>query len=278
MYEILAIAALHLSRLRTAGGQAKFYQDEAAVLQTHAISLFNGAHKADDDDLVGTENCVPMFFFSAFLGVHMLADVAAPGNNNNTTTTNGNFLDRFVVYMDIHRGVRAITSHSWQFLCQTDLQPLLQMHAGAAAPGAQAHQPETPRECDGLRKLLESADMSPSPLKACEDAVGHLQWVFDSERQRTASRTASIGLVNAWPILVSAGFTDLLLKRVPEALVILAHYAVLLHTHRGVWVVADSGRLLVEFITEYLGMYWKHWLAWPNSVLETSTGSSAPVA
>lgn len=254
MNEILAIAALHLARLRPA--QSTLYHDEAAALQSQAISFFNAAVRFD----LGPTNCVPMFLFASLLGVHVLADaVVAPDSSNDS------FLDKFIVFLNVHRGVRTITSRSWQDLCQTDLIPLIQP-AMETMDLAKAHVPEPTAvpECTELWKLLESAG---EIRQACHDAVKNLQQVFDAEQHKTSDQ----GVVFAWPVLVSEEFTDLLLKRQPEALIILAHYAVLLHARRHVWVVGEAGRMLIESITAHLGTYWKRWLTWPNSILEGRT-------
>jgi hypothetical protein len=60
---------------------------------------------------------------------------------------------------------------------------------------------------------------------------------------------------------------DLLMKRSPEALVILAYYAVLLHHHHGDWFIGEGGRHLINSSSWHLGLYWYNWMAWPNSVL-----------
>ncbi|EHK49339.1 hypothetical protein TRIATDRAFT_297937 [Trichoderma atroviride IMI 206040] len=68
-------------------------------------------------------------------------------------------------------------------------------------------------------------------------------------------------------MLVSARFGDMVRSRIPEALVILSFYAVLLHRHRSFWVFGDSGRFLIQSISTYLGTKWEQWLLWPNSQL-----------
>jgi hypothetical protein len=72
----------------------------------------------------------------------------------------------------------------------------------------------------------------------------------------------------AWPVLISFEFLQMLRQRRPEALVILAHWAVFLHYHRDFWVFGDSGRFLLESTRKYLGTYWDDWMAWPMEVLE----------
>ena len=78
------------------------------------------------------------------------------------------------------------------------------------------------------------------------------------------------GLIWVWPINLSGEFTDLLSMRKPEALIILAHYAVLLHHRRRVWLVGNVGGILIQEISKFLGTFWKSWLDWPNEVIAQS--------
>lgn len=251
MYEILAIAARHLSVLRPT--QQEFYVHQATRLQTHAISLFNST-KPD----ITADNCVSMFLFSSLLGVHVLCDTLAFCDNDFS-----DFLKRFISYFQLHRGVRAVTSRSWHLLCKTELSPILQM--GEALSQVQG----IGEECDRLRTLITSADMNQSSIKACQQAVEYLQWVFDAQSKPSGPEDM-VHMVFSWPLLVSSGYTDMLLQQRPEALIILAHYAVLLHYCRELWVIGDSGRFLIQHITREVGTDWEEWLAWPNEVLQVS--------
>lgn len=77
-----------------------------------------------------------------------------------------------------------------------------------------------------------------------------------------ATRSTAISAIFAWPILVEVEFTDLLEQRRPEALVMLAHFAVLLHWYKEVWLFGEGGRRVVECVSGYLGGAWGDWLEW----------------
>lgn len=247
MYEILAIAASHLSQLHPT--QQKHYQDASTDLQTKALSLFN----IDPLD-VHAGNCISKFLFSSFLGIHVFF------NTISTSSNDADLLDKFIAYLDIHRGVRAITATSWQMLKETELEPILQAAETNIQPRAEEY-----RECDRLTALLDSSDLSSPYLEECRNALEHLRGLFGSKQCQRDSQ--ELDFVFAWPVIISGEYTKLLLKRQPEALIILAYYAVLLHARRRVWVIGDAGRALIESITMHLGTYWKQWLAWPNEML-----------
>jgi hypothetical protein len=119
-----------------------------------------------------------------------------------------------------------------------------------------------------MNDLLNDADMGPESEQACREAVGNLHLVYQSEWSiGEIVPEKAYGLIWTWPILLSSVFTNLLMKRSPEALIILCHYAVLLHRRRHIWLVRNAGQMLISEITRFLGTYWLHWLDWPNEML-----------
>ena len=247
MHEILALAASHLSQLCPARRQ--FYQHVAADLQTKALSLFN-----TDVLVINNDNCVPKFIFSSFLGTHVLFNAIS------TSDRDVDFLDKYIQYIHIHRGVRAIASKSWEMLNKTELKPILL----AAELSLQLRHDEI-QDFDSLRTLFESSELSSSCIKECQDAIRDLRALFCAER--SLREQGGTDVVFAWPLVISNEFTKLLQKRTPEALIILAHYAVLLLARRRIWIVGDAGRTLIETITLQLGSYWRELLVWPNEML-----------
>lgn len=252
MHEVLALSSLHLSIIRPE--RQSFYRHQAGQLQLRATGLFNSMELE-----VTVENCVPKFFFSSFLGIHVLCDMIVYRENNFNK-----FLDQFTNYLNLHRGVRAITGQSWEYLRQTDLNPIFElMHSISRAPECRGS------ECNSLSSLVESADLGPSSITACQEAVDDLQWIFDGIK-KIGDPSVTVSMIHAWPVCVTAKYAELLRQRKPEALVILAYFGVVLDYHRNHWFFSDGGSFLIRSISEYLGPYWEKWLAWPNEVLNTT--------
>jgi hypothetical protein len=257
MYQMLALSALHLSHIRTA--QASHYRQEATFLQTEALSLVNDSWAEPT-----TENCVSMLLFSSFLSLHSLGEAVTASEEDV-----GGFLNRFVAYLHLHRGVRAIISETWQLLLQSNITPMLNLGARALHAASLESQEQATFVANRLHNLLNDADMRPESEQACREAVENLQLVYQSEYlEGETSPKKPPGLIWTWPILLSGVFTDLLMKRRPEALIILCHYAVLLHRRRQIWLVRNAGQMLISEITRFLGTYWSDSLDWPNQVLQ----------
>ncbi|KAJ9655573.1 hypothetical protein H2198_005574 [Neophaeococcomyces mojaviensis] len=251
MYQVLAASAFQLS-IRTPKLR-KFYREHATGLQNRAISLFNESNPVLE---VSPTNYVQMFLFSSLVGVHLLCDTL----HHEKDSLEG-FIDSFTQCLNVNRGVLAVVNQCKHLLHEIELGPHLRMSKVLVqwtdASGS---------ECDALQDLIIAADISPSSRKAYQDAVLHLQRVFDAQRAASGNEIR-IPVVFAWPIIVSPDYVDLLRQRQAEALVILAHYAVMLHRGRNLWLFGQGGRFLIESICESLDLTWQQWLEFPKAAL-----------
>ncbi|KAI0506520.1 hypothetical protein F5B22DRAFT_639157 [Xylaria bambusicola] len=75
--------------------------------------------------------------------------------------------------------------------------------------------------------------------------------------------------LHQWAVRVPSSFINLVEKRQPEALIIVAYYALLIHDAKGYWVSGGAGAFIIRSITAFLGEYWAQWLTWPNEVLDS---------
>ncbi|KFX93673.1 hypothetical protein V490_04742 [Pseudogymnoascus sp. VKM F-3557] len=250
MNELLALSALHLAIVHPSRHQQ--LESVAAELQTGALLAFNQTCQQ-----VTPSNCLPMFIFSSVIGNHVFYTTFKYHSDNFHT-----FLEEFVKYMQLHRGVRSVISNNWELLRGLAAKALM-LEDDSDLP---AHGDAQGSECDSLRNLLDTADLDATTKITYIQAVNSLQWGFDAQHVRRV-----VGLTFAWPIQISSEYVELLKQRRPEALAILAYYAVMLHSHRDAWLVGGAGRYLIESITGYLGTYWENWLAWPNAALAESS-------
>ena len=78
-------------------------------------------------------------------------------------------------------------------------------------------------------------------------------------------RRCQVALI--WAVLCPAPFQTLLHQRCPQALVILAHYAVLLHYTRDIWQVNHTGTTLLRLVVNFLGPEYKDQLEWPLAAI-----------
>lgn len=255
--ELLAFSSLHLSTQRPA--RREFYHFHAAQLQTHALAIFN-----ETNPEVTQETCLQLFLFSCVLGIHMLCDTLIYRENNLDT-----FIPRFTHYLRLHHGVRTIIGQSWEMLNDSIVKPAFDI-------GRSIYKPDGPLAA-GYEKLLDlvvAANLGSELTAIYRHAIETLQMctnVADITDSETQEHLGAINGVITWPMLVKLEFSDVLEQARPEALVILAHYAVLLHRFRESWLFADSGRFLIQEIGSCLGEGWEEWMAWPNDALRQDT-------
>lgn len=103
---------------------------------------------------------------------------------------------------------------------------------------------------------------SPAALAACRDALISLRRVFCLPYTENKSWLNIKSGVYIWPGVVSQDFLESLFDRIPEALILLAHYCVLVKNLNSCWYFRGLGVGLLERIEEELAMEWWPWIEW----------------
>jgi hypothetical protein len=67
----------------------------------------------------------------------------------------------------------------------------------------------------------------------------------------------------SWMTLIPEEFVQLVEERVPEALLLVAHYCVLLKRLENLWWVKGKAENLLQTVRAALGDGWERWLQWP---------------
>ena len=252
MHQFLAFSARHLAFLHPS--RSAFFQNQAFALQTHAVSLFNTACREVDQS-----NCAAVLLFSSILGHHLLADTLAKRDPGGLDA----FMAHYVQCLGVHRGVFTIAQSAWPLLMETELQPILESSKGFTSREPMGN------HCDKIKEMVHGSDsLGEDDKEVCQQAIRYLQVGFDSV---LAENNEEIELVNrhqmisSWAMLCPPEFTAMLAAKRPEALVLLAHWTVLLHCGREMWQVGDAGVYIFGMILDYLGSEWQPWLEWPRA-------------
>ncbi|KAM5355244.1 hypothetical protein ACJ41O_001890 [Fusarium nematophilum] len=257
LHEALAISARHLATVKPA--QSASHLQQAAGLQKRAIEEFNSLQMHID-----SSNCVAILLFSSILGRHFFADALAMHHRGEFTA----FVDRYVQYVQVHRGMKAVAAAAWPFLIQSELQSLLSWGSGLSSMlprgGEYSELAASISKCPGLDR---------DATEACLGAIHYLQVGLD-HLSRVETRTGGLQIMFNWAVLSPSKFTELLAVYQPEALVIFGHYTMLLHLCRDMWQVGYSGCHILDGIVAYLGDEWETMLSWPLSRLGCNTPDS----
>lgn len=255
MHQVLATSALHLS---TTKGQSTrhTYRQQATGLQTRALSLFN-----QSGTITGRtqKQVIELFLFASLLSVHLLCDpLLHPGSDLRA------FLARFTDALVVCRGVLPVVGENRHLLKNTELGPPLE----AARSVFDDYEPRG-SECDVLEDLIAEPKMH----EVYHGAVITLRRVFVAQsnaNQYTSGSYQQTQAVFAWPFHLSTDFTSRLSTLEPQALITMAHYAILLHRCRRMWHFGNGGRFLIEHIGQELGAEWDEWLRLPRAALTES--------
>ncbi|OQE26723.1 hypothetical protein PENSTE_c005G04499 [Penicillium steckii] len=253
MNELLALAALHRSTIEPRQETKSSYLQQATELQTCALSIFNTMRPNGN-----AETCVPILIFSSTLGLHEMCKTLIFRE-----TTFEPFMSKFVDYVSLHQGVKAVAKGSWHLISESILAPFAKQGESSIADSGSSDGGELYQH---LQSLLHSNDLNSTDKASCNQAISSLQSVLNFKSIYSAD-SLSINSILTWPIILDQGYTDLLRRRDPHALVILAHYGVMLHFRRDMWMCGDGGSFMVHLIAQHLGDQWSDWLAWPIQVV-----------
>ncbi|KAH8666443.1 hypothetical protein BX600DRAFT_273414 [Xylariales sp. PMI_506] len=254
MHEMLAFAAKHLSKVVPAS-KSKFYQEQAAILQTRALGLFTASVQPNPETFIST------FLFSSLLGLHLLTDTI-----NFRTTDIDAYLNRFANYLTIHRGVRPIFEEYRSALFATGLRPFLMWGwTLATSKGAGS-------ECSSVRQLVnEAVGRSSVTTEACIHAIDVLQSLIDARKTRPDFPGPGVW-VSIWFNVIRQEYKSALFEKQPEALIVFAYYGAMLHYFfQDFWMINDSGKDIVNMVVGSLDDSWKPWLEWPLEIIRFRT-------
>ncbi|KAJ5167659.1 uncharacterized protein N7482_003253 [Penicillium canariense] len=110
------------------------------------------------------------------------------------------------------------------------------------------------------RQNAEEATRNPSHEKEVyEQALEHLRQALEHLMNGGEPKDFAF----CWTFRIPARFQDLLRDREPFALVVLAHYAVILHHLRESWWMGHWGTRILKEIVDYLDPEWRELICWP---------------
>jgi hypothetical protein len=261
---MLALSARHLA-VEGDAERRELFHVQAIELQNAAISLFN-AMAAQRQKVAEMDDAVAMLLFSSCISRHSITDVLATGKQSADLDS---FLDRYLHYVQVQYGVTAIY-HQYQDMIEgSDLGPLSKWAIkDLYATDEELQKGEETASIRGL--LASSTSLSAEDLKAYMNALSPLQRALSQINAKSEDRSREqnwLHLAFNWILLVEEAYRELLRRRLPEAVAVLAHYFVLLHHSRHTWQIGDCGARLLRLAVAHLGDQWTTWIAWPQAAV-----------
>ncbi|KAK7937200.1 uncharacterized protein PG986_014068 [Apiospora aurea] len=293
LHEILAISSRHLAFARPGRAAFYRAQASHLQTQALHLFNRRGVGNGSDIDIDETNCAAAVLFSSTLgrhLLADTLEDLhQGPQENFDDSEA---ALDRYGRYLQVHHGLRAVASSSWSHLMESDLWPLIALAGRIHTPRSSVRGTElrdlsrwVEEEAFRQKKTKTTAEEAvrqddddddddddeeeeedakeEQQRKTCLEAIDLLQIGLD-ESAGTASAVSPSSsscssqqqqhqMTFTWPVRCPAQFGELVRQRSPPALVILAHYAVLLHLSRDLWQIGPAAPRFLQVISDVLG-------------------------
>ena len=257
---ILAVSAFHLAYLHPE--RKGEYEFIGTRHQSLGLAGFQETLAHVDET-----NCHALFAFSCLLIVLAFASSAKEKSED--------FTNDVLHWFYLLRGANIVLNMHHDTIRCSFLKPLLDEmgHMENIAP----HRFPDTDQITKLFRVCSSEEHDKETTQAVDSAIHSLLSTFI---QASVLRTRGEGTVLTtfnWPINLPPRFLDLLSEKQPEAMVILAHYCVLIRWGEAVkedtWFIAGWARYMLETITESVPDVWQEQLAWPTMMI---TSEAAP--
>ncbi|CZR64537.1 uncharacterized protein PAC_14435 [Phialocephala subalpina] len=244
MHGILALSALHLSRIQP--HRARKLTVLASAHEQLALPSFRKHLSLN----FSNDTCHAIFSFSGFVVPFILA---SESSLEASTSRIPGLEDTSPHWFHAIRGLMVLLEGNWSTLAQGPYAPLL---IRGSEPISYANNPNDHHLAE-VQQLISSCD----EFSDAQEAVA-CQITLDELRRILACPELEAGFVT-WPGVVPAGYLKLLHRQHPIALIILAHYCVLIKKIERVWYLRGLGQNLLSSIHEVISPEWRPWLEWP---------------
>lgn len=271
LHLILSIAAVHLARQDAARSVRLLERAELHMnigLRSATLAFEN----------LNEQNCVELYFATILVCTYSFARPPGPGNL--LVVAEGHE----VAWWELFRGVRLVVETiglekihaTLEKEAVADTFPSFQ--GGTSARPTQDHiilgAVDWEAEIGSLSSLVDQ--ISEERKDSYQKALDMLKWCFQDTFVTSANRKptadARFQTIMAWLYVLEDDYVDMLKRKEPIALVLLAHFAVLFHTLETVWFLKGWAPHILQGVSNALRdssqAHWLGWLRWPTAQVE----------
>ncbi|KAK9372449.1 uncharacterized protein V1513DRAFT_460580 [Lipomyces chichibuensis] len=247
MHGLLALSALHLVQINSDDRSPSQMMYVEIATRHHSLALSSFRPELNNITRV---NCNALFAFSSILSVFAFASSQCTGIEHGMAP-----VEEILQAFSLLRGVYEILRTAWDWIENGQLGFLLRDEGRTTGD-------TLPAEARAALEYLDEVNNDNSESEAKEtycSTIRILREVFeDFYTRRQQVRSAM-----AWPITVPQEYIALLWSRQPMALVILAHYCVILRLLDRRWWLTGWSEKLVKEIYNSLDASWRPSIRWP---------------
>ncbi|KAL3476773.1 hypothetical protein BJX99DRAFT_227315 [Aspergillus californicus] len=244
MHGILALSALHLAV--TSDGDTK--EHYIRMSQAHQSQALFGLRKVSGK--LKPYHCNAAFTMSNLMMIFSFALSEITGQNPSRSPLD----ELYQVFTTTRESVDVLTDMT-EWIGNGELKPLLQYDK------AQPKMPDTSRLAIMSLVQLNAnlAHQDPHHDKDVYDTtIKHLGYSLD----RVSRGGETMIIAFQWIFQVPSKYMELYREREPFALVILAHYAVIIHFLRRHWWMGEWANRLIQDIGQHLDANWRNSISW----------------
>lgn len=258
VHGLVSFAAIHVANTCPSGGQ--FYKRLACshrqrALQSALAPLNN----------ITSANCHALF---AFAGVTAFSTFTLHGLERSGPSPSP--VDLMLDFFPVVRGTKTVLRSALEWISHGTLNPLIERQwdewKSDAASVPSAVTPEVKMHLCELEGLNRRTARDKEKYECFAVAIQRLMDVYDTYKYIAGDRS----LVFVWTVVVNNEFVAALQAREPMALVILAHYGILIHSVDEQWWAKGRGAELIEAIHLELPAEWKDAVTWPLKVVRSA--------
>lgn len=275
MHNLLSVAALHIASLSSSSSLSSSISNPAETRATQStyISLAIHHHNIALRDYssrlqnITRENGASLFTCAALIVISSFSlAILRPQHDQETTLSKKGPVEDFCGLSVLLRGTKLVLGEMWDWVRQSEVGPIIMgqnsYHGVVLSDDIVAALGQLRERNELLLNHQSGRDKEAYTL-----AIDGLADCF----QLISPQNAHKGTVLKWPIIVRQEFLALLGERQPMALVILAHYGVILHEIRDVWWVMGWGGQLIKEINRLVDDEWRSLVAWPMIRISVGT-------
>lgn len=252
LHGMLACSALHLAYLYPSENNftilAAHHQDLGLPLFRHAI------------DNVSKENCHAVLVFTHLLVIYSFA---AEKQDERLFLVENDGPSLMPGWLYFTRGGCSMLCSVWDYL---ETGPVADLANCWELPFTIPHtETEQPLQAYFMAMIPTQASTEIWSEAICQtytQAATELVWAFRCA-YLSGDRLTTWDLLRIWPMRISQDYIVLLSQKHPSALILLAHYCLLLNKMGSAWFFNDRAERLLLGITYFLDLKW-HWcIQWP---------------
>ena len=262
LHMILALSALHRAAMETVGERAVFWR---SVASGH-LERVNDAttRKFRGDDLVG---CTSVDDANGRYMLAWLRMLCCLVMQQTSSQVDPRPVDDFLEILEMGKGLQVHSQEQWYLLGQGPFAPIISRGFQVAVmPNSNIATAGLDIGLSHLDYMLDIEAMLPDDHAVCALALTELRELYSGLSQ-TQPAPVTIGLASilAWPKRDPSGtFADMIRRRVPQTLVILAYYGMLIDLlGSSRWWLRGIGARLLQGILLDLDEGWKQWIQLP---------------